>query len=282
MRLQFLGSAASESIPALWCECENCRKAARLGGRNLRRRTAYLVGDHTLIDFGPDANWQAKEFRLDPSKVERLLVTHSHVDHFSPVELLWRSRNFSAVNRPLRLFCNEAVLRELENRVRSCGMGSGAADVRVEPVPLRPGAPVTDGALEILPIRASHGEGECALNFLLSEAGRNILIANDTGWWPPESWELVRGRKLDAAVIEMSMGIRLPYAFERGKHLGAQAAIAFRDRLAELGAVDSSTRVAMTHISHHVGATHEELEEYFRPCGIEVGYDGLILEGGAQ
>ena len=38
----------------------------------------------------------------------------------------------------------------------------------------------------------------------------------------------------------------------------------------------------MTHISHHVGATHEELEEYFRPCGIEVGYDGLILEGGAQ
>ena len=160
MRLQFLGSAASESVPALWCECENCRKAARLGGRNLRRRTAYLVGDHTLVDFGPDANWQAKEFRLDPSKVERLLVTHSHVDHFSPVELLWRSRNFSAVNRPLRLFCNEAVLRELENRVRSCGMGSGAADVRVEPVPLRPGAPVTDGALEILPIRASHGEGE--------------------------------------------------------------------------------------------------------------------------
>ena len=60
MRLQFLGSAASESIPALWCECENCRKAARLGGRNLRRRTAYLVGDHTLVDFGPDANWQAK------------------------------------------------------------------------------------------------------------------------------------------------------------------------------------------------------------------------------
>ena len=38
MNLLFLGSAASEAIPALWCECPNCRKAAALGGRNLRRR----------------------------------------------------------------------------------------------------------------------------------------------------------------------------------------------------------------------------------------------------
>ena len=40
MNLLFLGSAASEAIPALWCECPNCRKAAALGGRNLRRRTS--------------------------------------------------------------------------------------------------------------------------------------------------------------------------------------------------------------------------------------------------
>ena len=93
----------------------------------------------------------------------------------------------------------------------------------------------------------------------------------------PFSWELLRGRRLDVAVIEISMGIRMPYAEERGFHLGAKAAIAFRDRLAELGAVTASTQVAVTHISHHVGATHEELEAYFRPYGMLVGYDGMLL-----
>lgn len=71
MNLLFLGSAASEAIPALWCECPNCRKAAALGGRNLRRRTSYLAGGSTLVDFGPDANWQMKEFGIDPAKIER-------------------------------------------------------------------------------------------------------------------------------------------------------------------------------------------------------------------
>lgn len=277
MRLQFLGSAACESIPGLWCECESCQLATKLGGKNIRRRTAYLVDDHTLVDFGPDANWQVKEFHINLAKVERLLVTHSHADHFSPVELLWRRAAVTPSNRQLRLFCNEAVLGDLEDRIHLAGLNS-CSDLRIEPMVLQPGVPVIDGKLEILPIHASHGEGECAFNYVLSEAGRNILIANDTGWWPEESWELLRGRKLDVAVIEMSYGIQLPGAFERGKHLGAQSAIAFRDRLAELGAVDSSTRVAMTHISHLIGVSHEELEDYFRPYGIEVGYDGLILE----
>lgn len=278
MNLLFLGSAASEAIPALWCECPNCRKAAALGGRNLRRRTSYLAGGSTLVDFGPDANWQMKEFGIDPAKIERLLVTHSHVDHFNPVELLWRSENFSVTGRRLGFLANAAVIAELDARVRECSMGRSLDALRLDVRELRPGVPVRDGELEILPVRASHAPKECALNFLLSGRDESrILIANDTGWWPEESWELLHGRRLDVAVIEISMGIRMPYAEERGFHLGAKAAIAFRDRLAELGAVTASTQVAVTHISHHVGATHEELEAYFRPYGMLVGYDGMLL-----
>lgn len=107
-------------------------------------------------------------------------------------------------------------------------MGRSLDALRLDVRELRPGVPVRDGELEILPVRASHAPKECALNFLLSGRDESrILIANDTGWWPEESWELLRGRRLDVAVIEISMGIRMPYAEERGFHLGAKAADRF-------------------------------------------------------
>ncbi len=278
MRLQFLGSAASEGIPALWCECDNCKKALQLGGKDLRRRTSYLIGDHTLVDIGPDIDWQVREFGIDLARIRRILVTHSHVDHFNPTALLWRGRNFSVTGYPIRLFCNWTVLNLLERHIVDNGFGTSVADLKLEPTVLESGVSVTDGGLEILPIRATHAKPEeQALNYLLTENGRSVLIANDTGWWADESWDLVRGRKLESVVIEMSMGIREPYAHERKHHLGAQAAIEFIDRLSELGAVDASTMIATTHISHHVGATQAELEEYFQPYGIRVGFDGMVM-----
>ena len=53
MNLLFLGSAASEAIPALWCECPNCRKAAALGGSWLMGQLFGLFG---VSRFAIDAN----------------------------------------------------------------------------------------------------------------------------------------------------------------------------------------------------------------------------------
>ncbi|MEI6501881.1 MAG: flagellar hook-basal body complex protein FliE [Armatimonadota bacterium] len=55
MFLKLLGSAAAEGWPALFCACEACREARRLGGKNLRRRTSYQLGDTVHVDFGPDS-----------------------------------------------------------------------------------------------------------------------------------------------------------------------------------------------------------------------------------
>ena len=52
MRLFFLGTAAAEGYPAIFCQCANCHQARLLGGRNLRHRSALLVNDDLLIDFG--------------------------------------------------------------------------------------------------------------------------------------------------------------------------------------------------------------------------------------
>jgi len=54
MKLQYLGTAAAEGIPAVFCECENCIKSKLSGGRNIRTRSQALIDDCILIDFPQD------------------------------------------------------------------------------------------------------------------------------------------------------------------------------------------------------------------------------------
>lgn len=43
MEIQYLGTAAAEGWPALFCDCEICRKARKTGGKELRTRTQSTV-----------------------------------------------------------------------------------------------------------------------------------------------------------------------------------------------------------------------------------------------
>ena len=43
MELQYLGTAAAEGWPALFCDCRICRHARETGGKELRTRTQSLV-----------------------------------------------------------------------------------------------------------------------------------------------------------------------------------------------------------------------------------------------
>ena len=81
------GSAASEGIPALFCTCGICEQARRNGGKDIRSRTAYQLGDEIRIDFGPDIFYQREKYRLRYDRLRHLFITHPHRDHFYPVQL---------------------------------------------------------------------------------------------------------------------------------------------------------------------------------------------------
>ena len=49
MKLQFLGSAAAEGWPAMFCECPACKEAARRGGRDLRLRAGSIAVSYTHL-----------------------------------------------------------------------------------------------------------------------------------------------------------------------------------------------------------------------------------------
>ena len=100
MEIQYLGTAAAEGWPALFCDCDICR----------RTRTQAMVDRRILMDFPPDTYTHALTYGLELGQVQHLLVTHSHMDHFFPVELIHRHEHFGHNARGmLHVYGNAAV-----------------------------------------------------------------------------------------------------------------------------------------------------------------------------
>jgi len=270
--LTVLGTAAAEGWPALWCPCEACAQARRLGGPNIRRRCAYQLGERIHIDFGPDSFAQMVEFGLDYSLMEHLLITHSHADHLCPQELNYRRAGFTDLpeDQVLTIYGNDAVweqLREID--------GHPLADCRARFERITPFESIDLGeGVVATPVLADHAGDEEAVNYLLEREGRTLLQGNDTGWWPEETWDALGRRVLDVVIIECTYG---PRAGGR-HHLGMREVIEVREELERLGALAPDARMITTHFSHNGGWLHERLVEHFAPHRIEVAYDGMQLE----
>ena len=101
MKIQFLGTAAAEGVPAIFCDCESCQRSRERGGRNIRTRSQALIDDKILIDFPADTYMHFLKYQLPLSKIKTCIVTHSHSDHLYPAEIEMRKEGF-AQGKPRR------------------------------------------------------------------------------------------------------------------------------------------------------------------------------------
>ena len=123
MKLTYLGTAAAEGWPAVFCNCEYCKKAKATRGKNIRTRSQALINENLLIDFPMDSFLHMVNNKLDLSAVEYVFFTHSHLDHCSPVDLFFRAEGVYAhdlTKKDLTLFGNLKVAERLENIVKAC------------------------------------------------------------------------------------------------------------------------------------------------------------------
>ena len=54
MKIQYLGTAAAEGWPGIFCNCEMCKEALRRKGKDIRTRSQAVIDDKILIDLPPD------------------------------------------------------------------------------------------------------------------------------------------------------------------------------------------------------------------------------------
>jgi len=256
----------------MFCDCRVCAEARRVGDRDVRSRTAYMLGEEIRVDISCDSFWHTVRYGLDHCKLEHLLVTHSHGDHFNHTDLHYRRKGFCQVppDSLLHIWGNPHVMhaaREMPSSAEELQMALHTirAWEAFEP---QPGVVVT-------PIEGSHAsEEEQALNFVIDVGGTSVLLGNDTGYYDETTWERIADLRLDIVFMDSTYG----EVDSCAHHMGLPWVVKTRDRMAELGALRPDARFIATHFSHNGNLTHAELVERYGAEGIEVAYDGMEIE----
>ncbi|MEF9959848.1 MAG: MBL fold metallo-hydrolase [Niameybacter sp.] len=277
MELKYLGTAAYEGFPGLFCECEACKMAESKGGKNIRTRTSMLINKDTLIDFSPDAYLHKLKYNLNLAKVRHFVITHSHSDHFNPLDLMARCEgnyaHFDAENKGsvVGVYGNDKVKACLDQAIQIEFGGNQSFIGYTQVVPF---TTYEVGTLKVTPLLAQHQTDEQSLIYLIEEDGKTLLYGNDTGIFPEETFEYLKTVKLDVVSLDCTHGAK-----HRGGygHLGLESCVEVKERLLEIGSATENTTFILTHFSHNGGLCHEDLEKQAKPYQFVVSYDGMEL-----
>ena len=277
MKLTYLGTAAAEGWPALFCRCEYCKKALERGGKNLRTRSQAMVNDDLLIDFPADSFSHMQRNGLNFSAVKTLLITHSHMDHFSPTDLHLRSTSYYAhdLSTPnLTLYGNERVMKLLERE--RITREEEPNDTGISAVEIEAYKPFTAGKYRVTALPAFHAMNEKAFVYLIEDGEKTLLYLHDTGELFDEVYEYLAANKVRADLISYDCTyVALPSG---GGHMGLDSCPKVRARLEAIGVSDAKTVSVVNHFSHNGKLIHDELEPAAKEIGFLTSYDGMVVE----
>lgn len=275
MKLQYWGTAASEGWPALFCRCEACCKARILGGRNIRTRSQALLDDSVLLDFPADTYLHALQYNRDLSDIRHVLITHSHEDHFYPLDMILKVPPYAhhqAVPK-LTVYGNKTVIDMLVQAICTCGMPYNDVMEYLQPVTLQPFAPFAMGEYTVTALLADHIPHEDCFLYLIEKDDRVLLYAHDTGFFPAETWEYLRGKRVDLISIDCTF---VTHSCRRN-HLGLPEVIEIQKKLQKMGCVTQESRFVINHFSHNIPVLHDELTAQAGNHGFLTAYDGMTV-----
>ena len=283
MRIKYLGTAASEGIPAVFCECENCQKAKKLGGRNIRTRSQALIDNKILIDFPMDTYMHYLMFDFPLARIKTCLITHSHSDHLYPDEIISR-KNMGQMQGKHGLYNigpSHIENRELLTFYSAQSGHDMLKDVIIKHhiendvavVLIKPQESFEVEGYTITPLEASHDPASTPVIFLIEKDGKSLLYSNDTSEYPEETWEYLKGKRIDFISMD---GTECVSEASYVGHLTLERNVKMRERMYELGIADKHTEFALTHFSHNGGnVTYDEFVEIAEEYNYIVAYDGM-------
>lgn len=284
MKIRFLGTAAAEGIPALFCKCPRCEYARKVKGREIRTRSGAIIDGVLKLDFGPDSYRHMLDNDLNYADVHSVLITHSHEDHLLPTEFAFRKDGFAHLpenDPPMVVYGNAKVGAMVAEH--PCDEVKFAEMRPFETVNLEG---YTVSALQAVHCRTSNAEtfpvtfegetiyrSEDALFYLIEKDGKSILYAHDTDEFTPEDMEFLKGKKIDLISLDCTNG---GYQADYVGHMGGADNLRMRDKLLAIGAADENTIFVANHFSHNGVGPMEQLQALMP--GFVISYDGLEIE----
>ena len=278
MKLKYLGTAAAEARPALFCECETCKKSRLAGGKNIRTRSQAIINEDLLIDYPADTYMHSIMHNVDLCKVKTCLVTHSHEDHLYPVEIAMRSTGcFAHVyshNDPLVFYSDKSSIDMIDEVLKTRGMKE--TDVQTHLVTLC--KPFETEGYTVTALRASHDPKSDPVVYIIEKDGKSIFYSNDTSEYPEESMEYLCNLEKPLNLISFDCTEGASHTDYVG-HLNLWRCIDLRAKLIEVGAADDKTIFVLNHFSHNgTDVMYDEFVKIVAEHDFLVSYDGMEIE----
>lgn len=274
MKIRYLGTAAAEGLPALFCSCDTCKKARALGGRNIRMRAQALIDDMLLLDLGPDLLSHSIRFGIDLTTLQHCLVTHNHEDHFYEDNLNYIRRGcFSTPpeNWVFRVYANA----EITQTVAAIGASSSG---QLEGICVEPFYPFAIGKYTVTALKALHGAKDPYV-YIISDGKKTLLYTHDSDIFPDETWAYLResGIRFDLVSMDCTEGAMESIPYQGHMCLGYNRIL--RQKLMEIGAADEKTIFVSNHFSHNgKAACYNDYAPLAEKDGILTSYDGMEIE----
>jgi phosphoribosyl 1,2-cyclic phosphate phosphodiesterase len=223
MKLTLLGTGDAIGTPKIGCKCPACMDALA-GGPSRRMRFSILVesdgGGRVLIDSSPDLRWQL--LKKDISKVDAVIWTHAHYDHYAGFG------DFYRVQSHVDVYALKSTMDYILSYLYFLKPRRHDA-LAYEPFDLT--------GLEFTLFKVNHPPTE-TVGVLIREGHKRAVITSDTNLQiPEESLDLMKNADLMVADAIMPPGYNI------NKHMNAEEALGLTR---SLGARD----VKLIHLSH--------------------------------
>lgn len=279
MKLKYLGTAAAERVPGMFCTCDVCQHARKFKGKDIRTQTQSLVDDgRLLIDFPGDAYLHLLQHDLDYSKIEHLLITHWHGDHLYAEDLAMRMSGYAnGLDKPLHVY-GGAVVKEFFDRAFE--LEGGVEEERVSFHLLEPYNAYEIAGYQVYVLPAQHGnfQEDCLIYVIRDQAtGKTLFYTHDTGLLPEEPLAYLQEQQVKFDLVSLDCtGQGLPSS--GAGHMSLAQNLQFIQDLQKFDLVSETTRYVANHFSHNGGLTHAQMEELAAQHGMLTAYDGMEVE----
>ena len=236
-----------------------CGDAFGSGGRN---QSGYLVEANDklfLLDCGPTTLLALKRAGFDPRRVDAILLSHLHGDHFAGIAFFFIEYLYLRPKLEPLIIAGppgtEAKVRSLFEVM----YGGSTAQKEIPPtrfVVLQPNERAEVNGIVVAPFRVTHQSDGISLGLKVSYEEKQILFSGDSVW-SEQFVTLAAG--VDVFLCECSF-----FREHSGMHVNYQVLVANLDRL-------RCKQLVLTHLGEEMLAHRGEISAL-------IADDGMVLE----